>query len=205
MQIGEGGLLTGCSLINNQILAMLLKKAVCTARAWAILLIQMLLPVLFVMLTLLSERSSKSEKKLPVLKLSLDRYDRPVTILGGTGAYKKEYLNALKEDNHLYEDIEGKNISEYIIDKTIETTATVRQRYILGTTFTDNTITALFNNEPFHSPPLALSMAVNSIVRNKLGSSHRIRLSNHPLPYTLHSKVSRSFWKNTKLILIGYF
>lgn len=65
-----------------------------------------------------------------------------------------------------------------------------RRRYIIGATFHEgNNITAWFNNEPYHSPPLALEYALNSIVSEVLGDDHAIHISNHPLPYTLDTKV----------------
>lgn len=190
VQIGDGELLKGWRLLQNQMLAMVLKKSICTARSWILLLIQILIPVLFLIITIVSERSVDRDRGLPELQFSLDPYDRPVTILGGNSAYKTAYLNILKYENHLYEDIGNQNMTEYIFDKTIEFTSAVRQRYILATKFEDDTVTALFNNEPYHSPPLAVSMAVNSIVRTKLGSNHSIHLTNYPLPYTINSRVS---------------
>lgn len=124
-------------------------------------------------------------------RFSLDHYDQPITILSGTGAYKIAYHDILKESGHLLEDIGSRNVSEYIFQKTIQTTTMVRHRYILATIFEENSITALFNNEPYHSPPLAISMAVNSIIRNKLNSSYKMILTNHPLPIKIDSKVTK--------------
>lgn len=193
MQIGDGELLTGWRLQKNQILAMLLKKIVSTARSWILLLIQILIPVLFLIITIVAERSVDRNKDLPELELSLDSYDRPVTILSGYDPYKSQYIDILKKGDHLYEDIERRNISAYIIDKTIETPSTVRQRYILATDFNNGSITALFNNQPYHSPPLTLSMAVNSVMRSSSNSNYSIRFTNYPLPFTINSKVSILF------------
>lgn len=190
VQIGSGELLTGCKLRRNQIMAMLLKKSVSIARSWILLLIQILIPVVFLIISILSERAVGRHKDLPERKLTLDDYDRPVTIVSGSGRYKTEYLNILNENKNLYEDIEDKNVYEYIMKKTVETTATVRQRYILATYFENNTITAMFNNEPYHSPPLAVTMAMKSIVRSKLNSSYNLHLTNYPLPFTINSRVS---------------
>lgn len=66
-----------------------------------------------------------------------------------------------------------------------------RRRYIIGATFHENeTITAWFNNEPYHSPPLTLEYVLNSIVAVVLGSDYQIHVSNYPLPYTLNTKVT---------------
>lgn len=63
-------------------------------------------------------------------------------------------------------------------------------RYICGATFApDHSITAWFNNEPFHSPPLALQLVMNSILRKQVSPRHQINIYNHPLKYTLSTKV----------------
>lgn len=194
-------MLSGWRLRRNQALAMLLKKSVSIARSWILLLIQIFIPVVFLIITIVAERSVERNKDLPELELSLDSYDRPVTILGGSGPYKAGYLNILNNNSHLYEDIENGNITEYIVQKTIEATSTVRQRYILGTTFDSESITAMFSSQPYHSPPLALSMAVNSVVQSTLNSSYNIRITNYPLPFTINSRVSRYLLVNKHLHL----
>lgn len=191
VQIGEGVLLSGWKLRRNQILAMLLKKGISTMRSWILLLVQILIPVVFLIISIVSERAVERNQDLPELELSLDSYDQPITLLSGSGAYKTEYSNILQEGGHVYHDIGNENMPDYVLQKTIEETSAVRQHYILGTTFENDVITAMYNNQPYHSPPLALSMAVNSIVRAKLNSSYNIRLTNHPLPFTISTKVSK--------------
>lgn len=65
-------------------------------------------------------------------------------------------------------------------------------RYIIGASFSDtnDSVTAWFNNEPFHSPPLALQYAINSVVKRKVGLDYSIEFSNFPLPYTVDTKVN---------------
>lgn len=61
----------------------------------------------------------------------------------------------------------------------------------MGATFKeDNKITAWFNNEPYHSPPLTLEYVLNSVVASTLGEDYAVHISNSPLPYTLDTKVS---------------
>lgn len=160
-------------------------------RSWILLLIQIFIPVLFLIITIVAERSVDRNKDLPELELTLDAYDRPITVVSGSGTYKAGYVDILKDESRLYEDIGNENMSEYMIQKTIEETSTVRQRYILGTTFDNSSIKAWFNNEPYHSPPLALSMAIGSAVRTSLNSSYNIKLTNYPLPFTINSRVSK--------------
>lgn len=188
MYIGDGTSLSAWKLWKNQMLAMFIKKGVSIVRSWRLVLVQIIIPVVLVIATILPLRSTNNVS-LPEMDFSLDDYDLPITTLSGSSVYKTEYLNILKESNHLYEDIGSENISEYILQKTTETPSVVNRRYILATNFEEDLITLLFNNQPYHSPPLALAQAIKSIVRTKLNSSYNIRLTNYPLPPTTDTEV----------------
>lgn len=190
VQIGEEKRTTGCSLWKNQVFSMLYKKTVCTFRDWLLLLLHLILPIAIISLALIFSRIAKEDINLPEFELSLDPYDKPVTIVTGTGEYKKGYVGILMNEDRLYEDIGSSDITDHIIQKIIENAHITPEHYILGTTFEEQSINALFNNDPYHSPPLALSMAVNSVVRATLSSGHNIRITNYPFPFTVESRVS---------------
>lgn len=184
-------------------LAMFLKKIVYIMRSWILFLIHVALALTMVIVTMASIHSGQFEGGTPAEReLSLDSYHRPVTVVSGSGPYKQAYLDILKEKNHLYEDISNKNMSEYIFQKTIDETSTVRERYILATVFENKSITALFNNLPYHSPPLALSMAINSVIR--ASSSYNIRFTNYPLQFRSNSTVSSKCIHANKLSIYLY-
>ena len=71
-------------------------------------------------------------------------------------------------------------------------------RYIVGATFDSayagfiTVITAWFNNNPYHSPPLALGLVLNLIFKEVVGNQGSISFVNNPLPYTAESKVPGS-------------
>lgn len=169
---------------------MFIKKTLCTLREWLILLVHILIPITILLCVLLLSSIRQGDANLPERIYSLDTYKNPVTIVNGTGVYKQGYIDILMDKDRLYEDIGSDSITDYIIKKIIENNNTTPQKYILATSFAEGSINALFNNDPYHSPPLALSMAVDSIVRAKLSSSHNIRLTNYPFPFRLKTKVS---------------
>lgn len=91
------------------------------------------------------------------------------------------------------------------ICQTASNPSLVRMRYIVGATITPSTsiitpstIIAWFNNEPYHSPPLALGLALNTVYKTVLGENYEISFSNAPLPYTTDTKVRLKFKKNSK-------
>lgn len=65
------------------------------------------------------------------------------------------------------------------------------QKYIVGAIFGEDRITAYFNNQPYHGPPLALSMVHNAILKSYKGDEYGILVVNHPLPYQGVDKVRK--------------
>lgn len=62
--------------------------------------------------------------------------------------------------------------------------------YVIGAVFSsEKHIVAYFNNEPYHSPPLALETVLRAIVKTKLGPEYDISISNYPQPFTLKERV----------------
>lgn len=77
----EISLLTGMPLVINQVRALFMKKILQTTRNWLLMLIQICIPVLFITITVLSERSRAWYYELPSLKVCLQRYLESVTVL----------------------------------------------------------------------------------------------------------------------------
>lgn len=74
-------LLTGGMLLNNQITALFKKKVLITMRNWLLLLIQIVIPILFICITVLTQRALGWFSDLPQLKIWLQSYLQSVTIL----------------------------------------------------------------------------------------------------------------------------
>lgn len=65
----------------------------------------------------------------------------------------------------------------------------LRKNYIVGASFSSDRLIGWFNNEPYHSPPLALLNLQNSILKTKAGRDYNIEVNNHPLPYALKKRI----------------
>lgn len=65
----------------NQVRALFMKKVLQTVRNWLLMLIQICIPVLFITITVLSERSRAWYYELPPLKVCLQKYLESVTVL----------------------------------------------------------------------------------------------------------------------------
>lgn len=62
-------------------------------------------------------------------------------------------------------------------------------RYIIGASFFENNIISWFNNEPYHSPPIALQYSMNAILQSHTTEDHSIQFFNHPLPFSTDTRV----------------
>lgn len=74
-------LLTGAMLLRNQIVALFKKKILMNVRNWLLLLIQIAIPILFIVITVVTQRALGWFSDLPRLRIWLQSYRQSVTIL----------------------------------------------------------------------------------------------------------------------------
>ncbi|RZC40676.1 ATP-binding cassette sub-family A member 3-like, partial [Asbolus verrucosus] len=188
-------LLTGFNLIQNQFMAMLMKKTLSVVRTWILQFIQILMPVAFLIIAIIVSRNMNKSGDLPKLSLTLDSYNDPITLIEVSPG--DIYGQLYKETLEGYEVETVPNITETMLNLTETVPSTVRMRYIVGATFTHNNIIAWFNNNPYHSPPLALGLALNVVYKKLVGKNHSINFANYPLPYTADTKVQQLLQGNS--------
>lgn len=73
--------MTGISLIKSQAIALFKKRILQTIRSWILLLVQIIIPTGFVIITVLSERTRTRFDNLPSLSLSLDIFLETVSVV----------------------------------------------------------------------------------------------------------------------------
>jgi hypothetical protein len=96
--------LSGYPLIINQFIAMLLKKFFSTLRNWFLLILQIALPVVLLIITVLDARGYVPKSTFPSLKISLDPYNEPITVMSGiANQYYEKYRNNIGNDHQLLE------------------------------------------------------------------------------------------------------
>ncbi|GJQ67966.1 hypothetical protein Trydic_g16721 [Trypoxylus dichotomus] len=196
LNIQENEFLTGWPLWRNHVSAMLMKKVLSTVRSWILFIIQNIIPVAFLIIAIIVARQMNASNDLPNLEITLDSYDNPVTVMTTdniSNNFFGQYREILEIEDREYINWGIRSMHDNMLNTTIENTARVRMRYIIGATFSseNNTITAWFNNEPYHSPPLTLQYAINSIVKERLGLNYSILFNNFPLPFTIDTQFAR--------------
>ncbi|GJQ65474.1 hypothetical protein Trydic_g7579 [Trypoxylus dichotomus] len=153
---------TGFALYINQILAMAMKKALVTLRGWLLFIVHILLPIVLTIVLMHTLTAVEVMQSSPNLGFTLDSYNSPITVITTSdenNLYYNRYKQILQNEKREIIDWRREDMNHRMIKKTREDTEQVRMRFIIGATFlSNNTIVAWFNNEPFHSPPLALQI-----------------------------------------------
>ncbi|CAH1974734.1 unnamed protein product [Acanthoscelides obtectus] len=196
---------SGIRLIKNQCSAMFLKKYKAIQRSWMLWIIHLCLPPLFVILIMAPSRII-GINDLPAMPLTLDKYHDPVTLVESgddLGGYYDSFKKLIQWKNHNVTD--GAIISD-MIRLTRDTPNLVYKHYIVGASFNSNviqvpkynvimkwpTINVWFNNDPYHSPATALSLALSAVFRKiKSCSDCDIQFTNDPFPFSDETQVNQ--------------
>lgn len=83
-------------------------------------------------------------------------------------------------------------MENYFLDIAKTMLVRLNMQYLTGAsigTTSNDTVIAWFNNQPFHTAPLAVSLAHNAIVRAMLSNEHSIRVTNQPIPFSIDSRL----------------
>lgn len=185
---------TGFGLGRNQMNALFVKKFLQTRRRWPLLIIQLLIPAMFIIITVLSERSRARFADLPRLKINFDSYRETVTVLQVDAAANEigqQYKAMWADGNPMRRlTVTESKMEDYILGQYDSQLVVVNRAYLVGATIVGNadSITAWFNNQPFHAAPLAVNMVHNAVLRARLGEDYGIRVTNRPMPYTAEAR-----------------
>ncbi|GAB0097260.1 ATP-binding cassette sub-family A member 3 [Sergentomyia squamirostris] len=194
-------LLTGTSLTVNQWRAMFMKKIFYTIRNWILFLLQNLIPIAFLVMSILIVRTFQVNWYLPELRMSFKPYiNNPVTIVQRNyfvGTDPDVAIDIYNEYVALFEnpDTERTLIQTDIhmelkaLEEAERNIVAFNSRYLVGATIGGSQITAWFNNQPFHTIPLSLDVVYNAILRATCGQQCGITLTNHPIPFTYESRL----------------
>ncbi|ELW67824.1 ATP-binding cassette sub-family A member 3 [Tupaia chinensis] len=182
---------TGLALHCQQFWAMLLKKALYSWREWKMVAAQVLVPLTCVTLALLAINYSSEILDDPVLKLTLGEYGRTVVPFSAPETSRRgRQLSELLKDMLQAEGQEPREVlgdlEEFLIFRASVEGGGFNERCLVAASFRDvgerTVVTALFNNQAYHSPATALAVVDNLLFRLLCGPRASIVVSNHPQP-----------------------
>ncbi|BFG01721.1 ATP-binding cassette sub-family A member 3 [Drosophila madeirensis] len=194
-------LLQGMKLLTNQWKAMLLKKILYSWRNKLLLLIQNIMPIFFVVVTILIIETQGTFLELKPITMSLTQYPLAVTVLerqslgsGTQGERIAAQYAALAQsygsNYELQETPAQTSFTNYILElgKTIQ--VRINARYLAAATVNETSIVAWLNNQPMHTAPLTVNLAHNAIAK-ALDPKIKISVTNAPLPYTTNTLLTQ--------------
>lgn len=190
-------------LYLSQIKAMLYKKYLQNRRRFNVVLAQILVPTLMIAGFMYGGRYLMGTRNQPPLPMSLDPYKRqdPIIMLADqTLSVNQLYRNIVKQYKKLVID-EGVQLMEvYDINRYIESMppsgmSTFNKRHIFGAKIEGGSaarmLTAMFNNEYYHTAPASLNLLYNAYVKALGCEKCSILVTNWPLPFDTISNINQ--------------
>nr|QNH67859.1 ATP-binding cassette transporter subfamily A member 3 X2 [Brachionus rotundiformis] len=212
-------LIKGISLLGQQFYALIIKRLIHSMRNKALILTQIVIPVCCLLINLfyLKYAPIKPEDS-PALEMTLNRYQNnfvPIkfNISSSNENFEKvaeiaqiyqKYVNTFKSASSFYLEnnssatecpYQRNNIDEYIGCLGRLSLSYIVDDNLVATEFTINdfndiSIIGHFNNQPFHIPPLAISLITSTLLKFYTDESSKITVINHPLPRNLKDQLN---------------
>ncbi|ETE64856.1 ATP-binding cassette sub-family A member 3, partial [Ophiophagus hannah] len=191
----SGALITeDCSNIKlntGQFYAMFMKRAVYSWRNWKMVAAQFLVPLIFTAFALISAKTFPGPQDSPLLKLTLNPYGQttvPFSVSQGSSLGERlaaQYRDVVGAQRQEPLEVVG-NLEEYLISRASEEAGAFNEYHIAAASFQETSdqidVTALFNNQAFHSPATALLLVDNALLRLIAGPNASITVANYPQP-----------------------
>ncbi|XP_058537073.1 phospholipid-transporting ATPase ABCA3-like [Ochotona princeps] len=174
---------TGCQLYCQQFRAMFLKRMMFSRRNWKLVLLQTLgLVASFAFMFEIGKPSSADEN---AREMNLGDYGRttvPFSISGNsnfTTDFLKLLDSKLTSENQELKEVKG-NLLNYLMENKDKRVCIIA--FSIDIKESQTIFTALFNNEAYHSPSLALAVLDNVLFMSLFGKNASLTISNKPQP-----------------------
>uniref|UniRef100_A0A8C5SUR6 ABC transporter domain-containing protein n=1 Tax=Laticauda laticaudata TaxID=8630 RepID=A0A8C5SUR6_LATLA len=182
---------TGFYLCCQQFYSMFMKRAVYSWRNWKMVAAQFLVPLIFTAFALISAKTFPGPQDSPLLKLTLNPYGQttvPFSVSQGSSLGERlaaQYRDVVGAQRQEPLEVVG-NLEEYLISRASEEAGAFNEYHIAAASFQETSdqidVTALFNNQAFHSPATALLLVDNALLRLIAGPNASITVANYPQP-----------------------
>lgn len=196
-----------CERWKQEFKAMMVKKMLVSRRFWDMHLVQILITMMFVVIAYIVTYSWRGNTDLPPLTFSLKTYRKPVILIrplkGPETNFTRDFFNILKqvveeqnavtqyttESNVLNTNNNDRSFDQYLLNEYKKSLTTVNEKYIAAYGIEDDKIKIYFNNQPYHSLPIALNIAQNVLYKIRTNASNSLTFVNYPFPYLPSEKI----------------
>ncbi|XP_040604164.1 ATP-binding cassette sub-family A member 17 isoform X2 [Mesocricetus auratus] len=185
---------TGLCLLCQQFYAMLLKKVTYSWRNRMLMLfVQILLPLLIIMLSLTFFDFKLNKMKNVPLELTLKTYGQTIVPFFVS---ENSHLDPQLADNFINLLVAAgqiplrvrSRVEDFLLKKSKDAPEDFDKLYVVAVSFEDvtnhTTVKALFNNQAYHSPGMALALVDNFLFKLLSGANASITTTNYPQPQT---------------------
>lgn len=138
------------------------------------LLLKVLIPAFFIIILMLTQTNT-GDKDLPELSISFNDYLETVTTVErGTianGSLLERVLTSYESiindlsNVHTLKTVTNKDFQDEILDQYEISLSNTNLKYMIGVTFNDAEIRAWFNNQGYHTAPLAINTINNALLK----------------------------------------
>ena len=207
----------GKVLFVQQFYGMLLKRVTNTIRSWLLTSSQLIVPILFTVLSLLVIKTLPGAGESPPLRLDLSRLPNTVVAyssgVNATGArlanayasYVRDRFSSvqLAYVNNISGYENDPDVSRYLLSEGERSIATYNNRYYIACEMSDETnstandsntqatATVLFSNQGYHAAAISLNTFANALLQLVSGlRSVSLLAVNHPMPRTASETVN---------------
>lgn len=102
--------------------------------------------------------------------------------------YRKD-IESQGSDNQL--DVFDTDMEQHFLDLAKTILVRLNDRYLAGLSLVNDTqIVAWFNNQPWHTTALSLTLIHNAMIKSTLGPDYSVHVTNFPLPFRIESTIS---------------
>ncbi|XP_071508675.1 phospholipid-transporting ATPase ABCA3-like [Diadema antillarum] len=208
----EGGVIiternTGIVLYWQQFRAMFVKRVLHTWRNLILIIVQLLIPIICTLFAIIASKVFPSVDDAAPLTLTLDIYGKTFASYSmypnssAIAGINEEYKNQFFDTETIVVDVDCNatySMLDYLIDKREESSALFVRENMIAVTLDESIHSnasrvdgvALFQEQPYHTPPMALNALDNALMKYFLNDSYKITTINHPLPRTVTEQAS---------------
>ncbi|KAG8175444.1 hypothetical protein JTE90_026867 [Oedothorax gibbosus] len=192
---------TGSKLFYQHLHALLEKRMLHSLRNWTLTFSQLILPPLFLILTLVIIELLPKPNPDPPLPLNIKSYHgTEIPYVVNTELSEARTLGNIfgaqfsGKDVPVLLNMSSTNITSYLVDEAKKNLGKYNLHNVVAATFDKEAssnllkITSLFNDQAYHSPAVALLEMDKALLKYWTNDSFTFAVTNHPLPKTLSQK-----------------
>lgn len=172
---------TGMQLVLYQIYAIIYKKFHYLRRNYRSIIYMAVFSV-WMIVVLMSAPTFKFDSA-PALDIKLSSYEESITVIqhiSSAGNLTENFVKLVGANQAVQI---TRDMGAYMMERAVESLATVNRKYLIGVTINERGNVAWFNGEPYHTSPLTINTLNRASLKSLAGNDHDISVTNKPFEW----------------------